>query len=158
MKNLVGKIITYGRTRYIYEHKFNNKYIIKYNPRILTNKTEWYVWKNCLQYRKILVSCIDISDCGQFLVMLKGNKLEIDDKIPKTPKGWMDVRKPSNFVKIKNKILLCDYGHSSIRKILVPDNIIKEWEENCRAYINFINFEESIYNEMKEKKWKKDYQ
>jgi hypothetical protein len=130
---LLGNLITIGTTREVYNHRTNDKYIIKVQTGSYDygyNLREWIIWKKCKKYRYLLVPCIEISQCSLYLVMLKGRCLTEQSEVPKNRPIWLgtgvDVGGLRQWVKIDDKILLTDYAHHLIWEKLIEENILNE--------------------------------
>ncbi len=113
MREKAGKFLGKGKLRNVYEHKDNPEWAIKisHRPTGGKNKKEHWLWHNAPPHiKKWLVPVIDISECGQFLVVEKGEPVT-QSEVPKFRQwdGFRDTKKALNWVRIKGKVLLADY-------------------------------------------------
>ncbi len=136
MKHLLGKKIGEGCRRQVFAHKHDDTLVIKVyrDEEFFTARKAHGVWRhpehNLVEYENWLrakergtdfamwlAPCLEISDCGVFLVQRRGTKV---DRIPRNIPGWIhaqgDFAIGANWVMIDERIVLSDYGRSRFFK------------------------------------------
>ena len=113
MRNLRGKLLGCGRERSVWEHRENPEWAIKMSHRThdgKSNREEYWLWHNAPEnVKKWLVPVVEISDCGLYMTVFKGEAVKAKDVPKGLPAGFVDARKALNWVKVKDKVLLADY-------------------------------------------------
>lgn len=117
----LGKFISEGRTRKVYEHPKNPSLVIKVQKVAdlkrdvkWNNHKEWDNWNLIKKHPdkiKFLAECVSLSECKKFLVQVRGESIkEIPKEIPKWIYQQVDYQNVDNWVLINNHPCLCDYG------------------------------------------------
>ncbi len=110
------KPIGVGWYRCVFKHRTNDLYVIKVAHRHLDgrmNRMEWDIWNNASNdIKKWLVPCLQISDCGCYMVCKKGKPLR---DVPLDFPGSImklipDSNYSKNWVSINDIPLLADYA------------------------------------------------
>jgi len=128
----LGKKIGEGKGRKVYEYKKNSRYVVKVHKAgvVGCNWREWYIWNYYPEYKKWLAPCKAISKCGNMLLQVRGKKAR---KRPANyPSVFHDLAK-SNWVVIKDRIVMCDYANLHMFRKVTGRNYEKTEEEKIRA-------------------------
>lgn len=98
-----------GVWRNVYNHPYNNDFVIKINKtKTDMNKLEYNIWEKMNDEQKKHVAPI-ISYDGEFLIQKKGSPIEKNELPDKIPDFILDIKnKPKNWIKINDEILVCD--------------------------------------------------
>ena len=131
---LLGTLISNkGGHRRVYEHKFNPLFVIKKcrnKKHCGSNVLEFEAWRLAKLKNQDywLASCVEISESGRYLIQVRGDAISEDDlpDVSSIP-SWLnwDVNNSRQWVRIDNKLVVCDYGHNQRDSLLdfevVPD-------------------------------------
>lgn len=112
---ICGKQLGKGAFRTVFENTQNNKTVIKVEnvAGSFQNVNEWEVWqrfKYTPSIAKWLAPCLDISDCGTFLIQERAYDLRPYEEPKKLPLFLTD-RKLDNFGRIGKRLVSRDYGY-----------------------------------------------
>lgn len=111
---MLGDLIARGSTRYVFEHRFDKKKVIKidlsdHNGNVL----EWDIWGRVKYVRAInkwFAPCHQISKCGRVLIMDRAVSLNGVEKLPaKIPAFFTDIKR-DNFGYIGKQLVCVDYA------------------------------------------------
>jgi hypothetical protein len=111
----LGKYISKGRTRRVYQHPTDKTKVIKHTVRKPPNHNSreyaaWQILKDT-EYRESIAPCYELSECHKYLVMAKAPKIKLHTTAPKMPIGFKDIKKRSNLGHYEGRIVLIDYGN-----------------------------------------------
>ena len=115
----IGELINCGRARSVWQHAGHDSRVIKVQHHFHAedaNRLEWLIWRNApAGVRAWLVPCYQISDCGIYLVQHKGEP--VTGRPDGYPEFFSDC-KTENWVRIGNRVVMCDYARRSIAEAL----------------------------------------
>ena len=90
----------------------HDRLLANYNP----NKEEWNIWNKYkkTEYKEVLCPCIYLSDCCNYLIMIKAfNFNGVFPKKPIPPEIY-DTKNKKNWGTLKKKPVLIDYGNNTL--------------------------------------------
>jgi hypothetical protein len=115
-----GLILGVGRHRVVWEDPDNPDCVIKVSHRHQDgsqNRNEWRLWHESPGHIKHhLAPCVWISDCGHYLKQRRG---EPADRRPDSYPAELVDAKPANWVIIDGRMVMCDYGHGEILRVVL---------------------------------------
>ena len=132
-ENLCGKLIDSGSTRFVYECKLHNGYVVKeeISQPCINNISEHIIW-DCFKYApwyaKWFSEVVFISSSGKYLVMKK-LFVNTDNKFPKrVPYFFTDLKK-KNFGYDGKLFKCCDYAFviQKMSGLMTPKLINVKW-------------------------------
>lgn len=113
-----GTLIGAGKTRDVYVGP--SGLVIKVSRPGLSkvNWYEWALWNTCPEIREWLAPVRGISPTFRTLLMDRGERALI---VPSPLPDWIIDANLDNWISLRGKIVLCDYGHLPMaRKIFEP--------------------------------------
>jgi hypothetical protein len=124
LKKLIGE----GSHRRVYEHPEDPKLVVKvlrddgpYPQKENSNKIEWELWKKVkgTSLEKHFAPCVKLTKDGH-LIMQKCKPLTyyLDENMEFLGITIDDSRSPENVGKIGKQVVLFDYGHPSVIKLI----------------------------------------
>lgn len=112
----LGNKIGQGSARRVYEHAFNDDYVIKIetNGHSFQNQREFDIW-NVVEHTthsKYFAPCYQISADGCALIMRRCDPLPKSYNLPKRMPEYFSDFKRSNWGLLNGKLVAIDYGSS----------------------------------------------
>jgi len=105
--------IGHGSSRDVYAHE-NPLWCVKVQIGDgKENLREWEIWESFPELHKWLVPCVSISECGKYLVQIRGEKSKKNPRV-KFAKMFKHNRKQNSWVIIGGKVKCCDYADQKI--------------------------------------------
>lgn len=147
MKNyedLIGDFINQGAHRDVYAHKYDDNLVIKKqkNKRKHHNKSEYLAYNEAKKFGidHWLAPVIEISDCGGFLIQVRGEPVKSGERPKKVPK-WLscDNTGPNQWVWINNRVVKCDFDNNEYYNL-----------KNMREMIRMFKSKNQCANELKD--------
>lgn len=121
-KKFLGNRIGGGASRFVYSHKEDKDVVIKQNKINDTkqNPNEWMCWNLAKKLGEDhwLAPCLGISKSGNYLIQKREEPIS-PKEVPKDIPDWLkiDYQNSNQWVKINNKIVMCDYGSSQYQEL-----------------------------------------
>jgi hypothetical protein len=116
----LGQKIGSGGSRIVYAG--DPGYVVKVpnkGNRKHYNLIEAMIWEHAPDdLRQWLVPVIDCHPDGDWLIMLRGEPIADDDRPKLGHRAMHDWRKIENWVRLGDKVLLCDYAHRHMAKAI----------------------------------------
>lgn len=123
VKCFAGDVLGYGVYRTVYEHRWDNRYVIKVaNPdreENFANVYEWDLWQmnTATEFGKWLAPCISISPLGLVLVQRRTMPLWNLDKLPDKVPACLTDLKPANWGRLGKRVVCHDYGNNLVGNV-----------------------------------------
>jgi hypothetical protein len=117
----VGKMISYGQNRYVYEHEFDSSLVLKYEPQgdEFQNVLEWRIWKAVEESKTLgpwFAPCVALSPNGVWLIQKK-IRIIPKEKYPKKIPDFIGDTSYLNFGMLGRRFVCCDYGTPSFSRL-----------------------------------------
>lgn len=121
----LGEQLGSGVYRTVYEHRWDNRYVIKVanadREDNFANVYEWDLWQNARETKMAvwLAPCISISPCGLVLVQRRTSHIWNASELPEhIPKFFTDT-KVANWGKLGKRVVCHDYGNNLATNVIV---------------------------------------